>query len=248
MQDPETFSTLVFRKFAWLWSWFWMQWAGLGCLGHMATWLATWFAPPHKARTFLATMNPKGYIAPKAVIYHKKLSLGSNVFIDDRVVIFQREAGDSVELGDRVYVFRDTIIETGEGGRLTVGAGSSIHPRCSLHGNVASIRIGSGVLVGPNCAIYSYDHGIEPAQSIRAQPLTTKGDVEIGDESWLGVGAIVLSGVRIGRGAVIGAGSVVTQDIPEYAIAGGSPAKVLKMRGEMSPPHTTEARTTWLRS
>jgi acetyltransferase-like isoleucine patch superfamily enzyme len=248
MEDSERLLTRVLRKLAWLWSWSWMQWAGLSRLGRLATWLATWCAPPHKARTYLAMMSSRGYVARDAVVYHKKLRLGTNVFIDDRVVVFQREHGGLIELGDWVQVFRDTIMETGEGASLSVGAGSSIHPRCSLHANVASIRIGYGVLIGPNCAVYSYDHGMEPAQSIRAQPLTAKGDVEIGDESWLGVGVIVLSGVRIGRGAVIGAGAVVTQDIPEYAIAGGSPAKVLKMRGELSRTHATEARTAWLRS
>ena len=182
----------------------------------------------------MAAMTPRGYVARSAVIYHKQLRLGANIFIDDRVVLFQREHGGAIEVGDRVQIFRDTIIETGEGASLFVGDDSSIHPRCSLHANVASIRIGSGVLIGPNVAIYSYDHGVEPARSIRAQPLTSKGDVEIGDESWLGVGVIVLSGVRIGKGAVIGAGSVVTHDIPEFSIAAGIPAKVVKLRSEMS--------------
>ncbi|MGI0013752.1 MAG: acyltransferase [Nitrososphaera sp.] len=202
----------------------------------MATFLATWFAPPHKARTYLATMTPRGYVAPNAVTYHKKLKLGLNVFIDDRVVIFQRKRGGFIELGDQVYVFRDTIMETGEGACLTIGAGSSIHPRCSLHANVASIHIGCGVLIGPNSAIYSYDHAFGPDENIRTQPLTTKGDVYIGDDSWLGFGVIVLSGVRIGRGVVIGAGSVVTHDIPEDSVAVGVPARVVKTRCDVEIP------------
>lgn len=240
MHNFKHFSKAVVRKLAWVWSWFWMQWAELTPVGQVSplarlgTWLATWCAPPYKARTYLAGMSSRGYVACDAVIYHKKLHLGTNVFIDDRVVVFQDEEGGLIELGDSVQVFRDTIMETGVGASLSVGAGSSIHQRCSLHAHVASIRIGSRVLIGPNCAFFSYDHGTEPAQTIRAQPNTTKGDVEIGDESWLGAGVIVLGGVRIGRGAVIGAGSVVTQDIPEYAIACGSPARVLKMRGELS--------------
>lgn len=236
MQDHEGSLMRVRRKSVWLWSWFWMQWAGLGIAGRLAVWMATWFAPPHKGRTYLAGMTTRGYIACNAVIYHRQLLLGKNLFIDDRVVLFQRERGGAIELGDRVQVFRDTILETGEGASLTVGAGSSIHPRCSLHANVASIRIGSGVLIGPNCAVYSYDHGVEPAQSIRAQPLTTKGDVEIGDESWLGVGVIVLSGVRIGKGSVIAAGSVVTHDIPDNAVAIGTPARVVRMRCDIESP------------
>lgn len=59
---------------------------------------------------------------------------------------------------------------------------------------------------------------------------TTKGTIVINDEVWIGYGAIILSGVEVGKGAIIGAGSVVTKDIPPYAIAGGNPAKVLKYR------------------
>lgn len=58
----------------------------------------------------------------------------------------------------------------------------------------------------------------------------TKGDVVIGNDVWIGSGSTILSGIRIGDGAVIAANSVVVKDIPEYAIVGGNPAKVLKMR------------------
>jgi acetyltransferase-like isoleucine patch superfamily enzyme len=66
--------------------------------------------------------------------------------------------------------------------------------------------------------------------AVRDQPLVSKGGIVIGDDAWLGYGVIVLDGARIGRDAVIGAGSVVTGEIPNGAIAAGSPAKVLKLR------------------
>ena len=62
------------------------------------------------------------------------------------------------------------------------------------------------------------------------QPAKSKGDIVIKDEAWLGYGTIILDNVSIGFGAVIGAGSVVTNDIPDYAIAAGIPAKIIKMR------------------
>jgi acetyltransferase-like isoleucine patch superfamily enzyme len=65
----------------------------------------------------------------------------------------------------------------------------------------------------------------------------SKGDVRIGNDVWLGRGAVVLSGVTIGDGAAIGAYSVVTKDVPDYAIVGGNPATVLKMR---FPPEVVE--------
>jgi acetyltransferase-like isoleucine patch superfamily enzyme len=62
------------------------------------------------------------------------------------------------------------------------------------------------------------------------------------DDVWLGLGVAVLEGVRIGRGAVIGAGAVVTRDIPAYAIAIGVPARVVRFRGESSPSASLEQR------
>ena len=59
---------------------------------------------------------------------------------------------------------------------------------------------------------------------------TSKGDIVVGDDVWIGYGAIILSGVTIGQGAIIAAGSIVTKDVPPYAIVGGNPAKVIKYR------------------
>ena len=84
--------------------------------------------------------------------------------------------------------------------------------------------------IAPNCAFYPYNHGIEPGKLIQEQPLYSKGDIIVGDDAWLGFGVIVLDGVRIGKGAVVGAGSVVTEDIPDGGIAVGVPARVVKMR------------------
>jgi acetyltransferase-like isoleucine patch superfamily enzyme len=224
---PENFRFGIMSRH---WARFWMQFAGLSFFGRIAARLAAWSAPPHKGRVVLARMNQRGYIEPTATIYHSDLHLGSHVFIGDRVMIFQRKNGGRVKIGNRVYIYRDTIIETGYGGYLSIGAHSSIHPRCQLNANVSPIIIGSGVMVGPSCAFYSYDHGIAAGIPIRKQPLHTKGGIIIDDDAWLGFGVIVLDGVRIGKGAVIGAGSVVTQDVPDNAIAVGVPARVIRMR------------------
>jgi len=224
----------VYRILTKRWTRFWMRRAGLSRFGRVATRLATWFAPPHKARVSLARMNPQGYIAPSVTIYHSDLRLGANIFVDERVVIFQREGGGPIELGDRVYIYRDTIVETGYGGSLVIGAKTSIHPRCQINAYKVSIQIGCGVMIAPSCALYPYDHGVAPDKPIIAQPLVSKGDIVIGDGAWLGVGVVVLGGVRIGEGAVIGAGSVVTQDVPDGAIAVGVPAQVVKMRSDLA--------------
>ena len=231
MKILKFFDASAFKR---KWTAYWMRYAGLSRMGRFATRCATLFGPPHKASYKLANLNPKGYIAPSVIIYHSDLQLGKHILIGDRVVIYQAEDGGPVQLGDRVGILRDTAIETGFGGSVSIGRSTWIHPRGQVNAYVGSIHIGSGVDIAPNCAFYAYDHGFAPDKTVREQPLQTKGDIVIGDNAWLGVGVIVLSGVKIGNGAVIGAGSVVTRDIPDNAIAFGVPAQVIKMRSELA--------------
>jgi acetyltransferase-like isoleucine patch superfamily enzyme len=225
---------MIMAKVQNVWARFWMRYAGLSRFGRVATRLAACFAPPYKGRRYLARLNPHGYIAPKAIIHNVDLLLGANVFIDDHVIIYQghKNAGP-VEFGDRVHLHRDIIIEIGSGGSLTIGADTHIQPRCQFSASKAPIRIGRDVQIAPNCAFYPYDHSFAPGKLIRKQPLQTKGGIVIEDDVWLGVGVIVLDGVRIGKGAVVGAGSVVTHDIPDSAIVAGIPARVVKMRSDL---------------
>ena len=216
-----------------IWVRFWMRFAGLNRCGRIATRLAVWGAPPYRARRYFASLYPHGYVAPSATIYHTDVRLGEHVFIGDRVVFFQAAHGGRVELGDRVSVFGDVNFETGQGGSITIGAGSRVHRGCNLIAYLAPIQIGCDVGMAQNCTFHSYNHGIAPGEPISQQPLQTKGPIVIDDHAWLGIGVIVLSGVRIGKGAVIGAGAVVTNDIPDGAIAVGSPARVVKMRSDI---------------
>jgi acetyltransferase-like isoleucine patch superfamily enzyme len=212
------------------WIQFWMKYAGRGFYGRMATRLATWPAPPYYGRGYLAKLNPKGYIAPSAIIQHLELNMGKNVFIGDRVIVYQDKMGGVVQLGDRTHLYNDVVIQTGSGGGVTIGINSHIHPRCQLSAYKSDIIVGNEVQVAPNCGFYPYDHGVAMGKPIQEQPLHSKGPIVLGDDVWLGFGVIVLSGVHIGAGAVVGAGSVVSQDIPENGIATGSPAKVVRMR------------------
>ncbi len=213
------------------WSRFWMRRAGLSRLGRLATRLATWSAPPYKARLRLAQYAALGYFSPTAIIQHRSLHLGQNLFVGDRVVIFQGSASH-VRLGNRVHLYSDIIIETGAGGSVDIGDETHIQPGCRIMGYAGCTRIGQRVEMAPNCAFYPYNHGIEPDRPIRSQPLRTKGGIRIGDDVWLGFGVIVLDGVQVGDGAVIGAGSVVTRDVPAGAIAAGNPARIIGRRGE----------------
>ncbi|HXW01547.1 MAG TPA: DapH/DapD/GlmU-related protein, partial [Anaerolineae bacterium] len=96
---------------------------------------------------------------------------------------------------------------------------------------VANITIGANCMIAPRCAFMPYQHNwADTSRPMREQPLISRGDIVLEDDVWLGANACVLDGVTIGRGAIIGAGAVVTKDVPSYAIAGGVPAHVIKFR------------------
>jgi len=213
------------------WPRFWMRFAGIDAGGRLAMWLAGWFYPQYKARHALAQMSPNGYISPSAILQHAGLSLGAHIFLGDGVTIYGRADDEKVTLGDEVYINKDTIIESGHGGSLSIGDRTTVQPRCQFSAYKGEIRIGADVQIAPNCAFYPYNHGMLLDKTMKEQPLFSQGGIDIEDDVWLGVGVIVLDGVHIGQGAIIGAGSVVSRDIPAGMIAAGVPAKVIKERG-----------------
>ena len=192
--------------------------------------MASVSSPPYLGRLYLARLTSNGFVDWSAQIHHSHLRLGRHVFIGDRVVVYENKGGGVVALGDGVRIMRDTVLETGQGGRITIGEETFVHPRCQLMAYKGELRIGSKVQIAPGCAFYPYNHGVEPDAPIKHQPLVSEGGITIGDESWIGYGVIVLDGVSIGRGAVVGAGAVVTKDVPENAIAVGVPARVVRSR------------------
>ena len=221
------------KKVRWYWPRVWMRLSGVRYIGKIATHLALLGVPPFLKRCFLANLTPRGFISPRSKLWGATIKLGSNVFIDDHVLIYQEEPnGGPVELGDRVKLFEDTHIIVGPGGGLYIGSGTSIHRGCQIDSYKATIQIGCRVEIAARCDFQSFDHGIAPGESIKKQALTTKGPIIIEDEAWLGYGVIVLSGVRIGKGAVIGAGAVVTKDVPAGSVAVGVPARVVRMRAD----------------
>lgn len=210
-----------------------MRYGGLGAWGRIATRCAVSFTAPYTKRFFLARLSAKGYISPTVTCHHNDFRIGANVFIGDRVLIFQGREGGFVELSDRVHLISDIYIVTGQGGSLKIGSDTFIQPRCQFSAYLAPIEIGCKVQISPNCAFYPYNHRFFPEKAISEQQLYTKGGIIIEDDAWLGYGVIVLDGVRIGRGAVIGAGSVITKDVPSGAIAVGNPARVIRMRQDL---------------
>ena len=170
----------------------WMKLAGRGPFGRLATRLATWFAPRFFKRNSLADLNPKGYISPSAAIDHSKLRMGSNVFIGDHVKIIEDFEGGQIDIADRVQLHWEITLQTGQGGNVTIGPRSSVHAGCRLIAYKSSIRIGADVHIGPDCAFFTYNHGVAPGELIINQPLTSRGDIVLEDDVNLGCGVVDL--------------------------------------------------------
>ena len=111
---------------------------------------------------------------------------------------------------------------------LTIGDNSGVGVNCEIYGPVT---IGKNVMMGPEVIIYTHDHNFSRTDiPIMEQGNSPVEPVEIGGDCRLGRRVIIMPGVKIGRGCVIAAGAVVTKDIPDYSVAGGVPARVIKSR------------------
>lgn len=212
------------------WSRFWMALAGTPLLGPVALRLAAGACRPFYGRHRLARYHPRGFVAPGARISHRDVRRGKNVFVGDGVVIFWDTDGGPVTLGDRVHLNEGVRVVTAHGGSVSFGDDTHVQPGCYFMAVERSIRVGRKVQIAPNCAFYSYEHGTDAVRPLHEQPLRSKGDIEIADDAWLGHGVVVLSGVSIGHGTVVGAGSVVTKSLPAGVVATGSPAEIRRER------------------
>ncbi len=113
---------------------------------------------------------------------------------------------------------------------LVIGNFVQINWGCYISGE-GGLEIGDRVLIGPNVSILSAGHGyIDDQRLIQEQGLTHERIV-IEEDVWIGGGSVILQGVRLGRGCVVGGGSTVVDDVPAFAVVGGSPARVIKWRG-----------------
>lgn len=149
----------------------------------------------------------------------ERILVGANSYVAGELLVFRH--GGAIAIGEWCYIGEDTRIWSAE-----------------------RISIGSRVLISHNVNIFdSLTHPINPSERhAQTRAILTTGHpravelearpVVLEDDCWIGAGAIVLRGVRIGQGAIIGAGSVVTRDVPAYAIVGGNPAEVIR---ELAP-------------
>ncbi len=132
-----------------------------------------------------------------------------------------------------VYVGKDVNIEKGAmiTSTMEIGDRSGVGINARMHGKVV---VGKDVMMGPECIIYTKNHAFKDVTiPMCQQGFSEEKPVIIGDDVWIGGRVTILPGVHIGNGAIIGAGAVVTKDVPDYAVVGGNPARVLKYRNQI---------------
>jgi maltose O-acetyltransferase len=128
----------------------------------------------------------------------------------------------------------------GWGSEVIIGDSSRIGTNCQVPANV---RIGSDVMIGPDVLIVAQNHKYDSIEiPMRLQGNMPPYPVTIEDDVWIGARVIILPGVTVHMGAIIGAGAVVTKDVPSYAICAGNPARVVKYRNEIAKPNEDDDR------
>lgn len=130
--------------------------------------------------------------------------------------------GENVSIGRKSRIHKNTII----------GDNSGVGYNCEINN---SVTIGKDVMMGPDVIIFTQNHQTKRTDiPMREQGMAEIKPVKIEDDVWIGARVCILPGVTIGKGSVIGACAVVSKDVPEYSVAVGSPARVVKKRNEIN--------------
>jgi acetyltransferase-like isoleucine patch superfamily enzyme len=152
---------------------------------------------------------------------------GRGLFVPRTIEIRGNDDG-CILVGDNVTIDAGARLQVANKATMTVGDQVGIGPY-NIFNAFADLAIGDDTMFAPFVNINCADHGMDRDAPMREQ-YGSYGPVSIGKDCWLGSMVVVTRGVTIGDGAVIGAGSVVTQDIPEYTIAAGAPCCAIKER------------------
>ena len=178
----------------------------------------------------LAELGDNADIQPTAYFeYASRIRIGNRCRIA-RLAIVRANTNDTrgVCLGDDVILLENTIISANRG-HVAIGNNSWLGPNSVIYGN-GGVDIGNDVLIASHCVVNTVSHNFGRLdipmnkQEINCEPVVIEDDV------WIGTGAIILQGVRIGYGSIIGAGAVVTKSIEPLSIALGVPARVTSSR------------------
>jgi len=162
-----------------------------------------------------------------------KIAIGDQAVFDDNTVLDAKgEVNQGLTIGSRTMIGRNTIVSCKDG-NIVIGDDVNIGPHCYFISE-ENLEIGRySHIAGHTFLVAGGNHSFDdPEIPICQQPSTSKGGIHIGEDVWIGASATVVDGVKIGRGAVIGAGSLVHRKIPSLAVALGYPIEIIKKRGQ----------------
>ena len=165
--------------------------------------------------------------------YASRIQMGEDCSVA-RLALIRANTADNrrIRLGNRVSVRENTLISANQG-HVSIGDDTWLGPNSIIYGN-GGVDIGAHVLIASHCVITTVSHKFDRTDiPINCQGISTD-PIVIEDDVWLGTGAVILQGVRIGRGCIIGAGAVVTKSLPPYSIALGVPARIAGNRIDMA--------------
>ena len=156
----------------------------------------------------------------------KVARLGKDVVFEAGVLIFHPE---NIEIGDDVYIGHGAILKGYYKNKMVIGSGTWIGQQCFFH-SAGGLTIGQNVGIGPVVKIItSYHEGKDIAKPILHTPIIFK-PVVIEDAADIGIGSVILPGVTVGKGAQVGAGAVVSNDVEPYTVVAGVPARFIRRR------------------
>ena len=168
------------------------------------------------------------------MIQRKQLKIGKGSKIHDRVKIDALSV-EGVVIGDYVVLGHNTVIEC-TGSLSHIGKGVLIGNRTTFgndcfFGAAGGIVIGEDVIAGQFVRFHSENHNYNDTTTLIKEQGTNHKGIKVGNNCWIGAGAVFLDGAEIGEGCVVAANSVVTKKFPPNCVVGGVPAKILKYRG-----------------
>jgi acetyltransferase-like isoleucine patch superfamily enzyme len=169
----------------------------------------------------------------KKLLYKQNVKFGSYEFAIGKGTIVDVDSSSLVKFVSKVMIECYVIIRANDHSVIEIGEDVFIGDYSTIRATRnATIIIGADTMIAQGVKIISTNHAfMDRHQLIRNQDvIEDKKNIKIGNDCWVGAGSIILPGVTVGNGVVIGANSVVTKDLPDYAVAVGNPAKILKYR------------------
>ena len=158
-----------------------------------------------------------------------KIRIGDDVVVDDGCVLDAKGAeNDGIAIGNGVFLGRQTIVTTKDGD-IELEDGVNVSAFCMIF-SASRVRCGRNTLIAAYTYLVGGGHDLDRTDLAIIEQARPSQGIAIGPNCWLGAGVTVLDGVTVGRDAVIGANSVVTRDVEDFAVAAGSPAATIRRR------------------